>query len=601
MERKFIRNFCIISHIDHGKSTLADRFLELTNTVSKEKLRPQYLDSMNLEREKGITIKMHPVRMIYESKKDNQKYILNLIDTPGHTDFSYEVSRSLAAVEGAILLVDATQGIQAQTIFNFEMAKKQNLKIIGVVNKIDLKEANVSQTKKDLAKLLDQKEDEIFQISAKTGQNVDILLEAIIEKLPPPQKIENKETEKLKALLFDSKYDPFFGIIIFVRIFSGRVKTGDIIYFLNKKISSQVKEVGYFTPDLKANLEIKEGEIGYIKTGIKDPQAIRIGDTISNDENLKPLEGYRQIEPVLYLSFYPKNPDAFLALKNAFLKLKLQDPSLFFESEKKYSLGQGFKVGFLGLLHTEITIRRLKEEFNLEILATQPQVVFLAKLKNKKEIKIFSPQEFPHEGEVEEFLEPYYELEILIPDKYYDEVFKLLRNFKATIKDIIFFSSEKIILKAIAPLKEIICDFYENLKNITQGYGSFSLKFSHYQKTDLVKLEIKIAGKTEEIFSKIADREKAALEGRKIILKLKDVFPAQQFAVPLQAVVSNKVLAREDIPAKRKDVTAPLYGGDFTRKRKLLEKQKEGKKKLKEKSQISSVPSEVFLKMLSSN
>ena len=604
-----IRNFCIISHIDHGKSTLADRFLEITGTIPREKLKPQYLDSMNLEREKGITIKMHPVRMVLDIKnldvfkegsirdlEANQKFIFNLIDTPGHADFSYEVSRSLAAVEGAILLVDATQGIQAQTLYNFEMAKRQGLKIIGAVNKIDLKEARVEETKKELAKLMEASEEEIFEISAKTGKNVDLLLKAIIEKIPPPQKLYEGS---FKALIFDSKYDVYSGVILYVRIFSGKIKAGETIYFLNKKIQTKIKEVGYFTPELKPSLELKEGEIGYIKTNIKNPEEVIIGDTISTNLETKPLPGYSQIKPVLYLSLYPVNSDDFTILKTSISKLKLQDPAIYLEQESKYGLGQGFRVGFLGALHAEITIKRLKEEFNLDLLATTPQVVFKAVLKSGKEIEIYSAQDFPDLSLVSEMKEPYYELEILIPNQYYDQTYKLLRKYKGEIVETKFLGTEKMILKVIAPLKEIITDFYEDLKTITNGFGSFSANFYEYRKADLVKLEILIAGEKEELFSKIVDKDKAFEEGKKLLLKLKNVFPQQQFEVPLQAAVFGKIIAREDVAAKRKDVTAPLYGGDFTRKRKLLEKQKKGKKELKEKGQISKIPSEVFLKMFS--
>jgi GTP-binding protein LepA len=604
-----IRNFCIISHIDHGKSTLADRFLEITGTIPREKLKPQYLDSMNLEREKGITIKMHPVRMVLDIKnldvfkegsirdlEANQKFIFNLIDTPGHADFSYEVSRSLAAVEGAILLVDATQGIQAQTLYNFEMAKRQGLKIIGAVNKIDLKEARIEETKKELAKLMEASEEEIFEISAKTGKNVDLLLRAIIEKIPPPEKINE---DSFKALIFDSKYDSYSGVILYVRIFSGKIKAGETIYFLNKKIQTKIKEVGYFTPELKPFLELKEGEIGYIKTNIKNPEEVIIGDTISTNLETKPLPGYSQIKPVLYLSLYPVNSDDFTILKTSISKLKLQDPAIYLEQESKYGLGQGFRAGFLGALHAEITIKRLKEEFNLDLLATTPQVVFKAVLKSGKETDIYSAQDFPDLSLVSEMKEPYYELEILIPNQYYDQTYKLLRKYKGEIVETKFLGTEKMILKVIAPLKEIITDFYEDLKTITNGFGSFSANFYEYRRADLVKLEILIAGEKEELFSKIVDKDKAFEEGKKLLLKLKNVFPQQQFEVPLQAAVFGKIIAREDVAAKRKDVTAPLYGGDFTRKRKLLEKQKKGKKELKEKGQISKIPSEVFLKMFS--
>ncbi len=587
-----IRNFCIIAHIDSGKSTLADRFLELTDTIPKEKMRPQYLDMMDIERERGITIKMRPVRMEY------QGYILNLIDTPGHVDFSYEVSRSLAAVEGAILLVDATKGIQAQTLANLELAKRQNLVIIPAINKIDSPQAKIGETKTDLAKLLNIPENEIFEISAKYGTNVEQLLDAVIKKISSPKGVLEKP---LRALIFDSEYDSFKGVVSYVRVIDGEISPGNKIYLIQTKIESEAKEVGYFRPELKVAKELKAGEIGYIATGIKEPGKVRVGETITKLKDLKvePLSGYETPKPMVFASIYPENPDDFDALKEAMSKLKLNDASLSFESEMREFLGRGFRCGFLGTLHAEIVSERLRREFGLDLVISNPSVVYKIINQKEKEIFIYSPSDWPPSAEIKEAREPLVKIEIMTPTSYLGEVSDLLKNSEGNLIETKYFTSNKLLLIYEVPLRKIIIGFYDDLKSRTQGFASMNYKILGYRPGDLVQLEILIAGKREEAFSKIVPKASAFKEGKRIVEKLKEVLPSQLFSVSLQAAVSGKIIARETMKAKGRDVTAPLYGGDYTRKRKLLEKQKKGKKELKEKGRIQ-IPPKVFLEMFRS-
>jgi len=586
---KNIRNFSIVAHIDSGKSTLADRFLELTGTVPKEKMRPQYLDTMDLERGRGITIKMHPVRMEYKG------YVLNLIDTPGHVDFSYEVSRSLAAVEGVILLVDATKGIQAQTIANLELAKKQNLVIISAVNKIDSPQAKIAETKNDLAKLLEGPQEEVFEISAKYGTNVEKLLEAVIKKIPCP---EGNPEKPLRALIFDSKYDPFKGVIAFVRVIDGKVSSGEKIYLIQTKTEGEVKELGYFKPEFVAKAELKAGEVGYIATGIREPEKVRVGETITKLKisDVIPLPGYQEPKPMVFASIYPENPDDFDLLKTALVKLKLNDASLSFEPEIREFLGRGFRCGFLGTLHAEITSERLRQEFGLDLVISNPQVLYKIINKKGKENFIYSSSDWPEATEIKEAQEPWIKIEIMTPTSYLGEVSELLKSYEGKLIETKYFTSDKSLLICLAPLRKIIIGFYDDLKSKSQGFASMNYEFLGYRPADLVKLETLIAGRKEEAFSKIVPEAKAYQEGKRMIEKLKEVLPSQLFSVPLQAVVSGKIIARETIKAKRRDVTQPLYGGDYTRKRKLLEKQKKGKRELKEKGRVR-IPPEVFLKM----
>jgi GTP-binding protein LepA len=590
MEQKQIRNFCIIAHIAHGKSTLADRFLELTQTVPKEKMQPQYLNSMDLERERGITIKMQPVRMEYRG------YILNLIDTPGHVDFSYEVSRSLAAVEGAILLVDATRGIQAQTLANLELAKKQNLKIIPAINKIDSPQAMTKEAQEELSYLLDISPEEIFLISAKTGENVDKILDAVIEKIPPPTM---KEGSQFRALIFGSKFDPFQGVVAYVRVVDGEIETNEKIYLLQQKAEGEAKEIGHFKPELKKTQGLTSGEIGYIATGIKEPGKIRVGDTIAKDIRAEPLPGYQEPKPMVFASLYPQSADDFDALKDALGKLKLKDASLTYELESQETLGRGFRCGFLGTLHAEIVSERLRREFGLDLVISRPSVVYKIINQKNEEVLIFSPSEWPEETRIKEIQEPWVMLEILTPKDYVGNVLELASHLKGIYQKSNYFSSGKVSLSYEVPLRQIIVGFYDNLKSVSRGFASMNYEVLGYRTGDLVKLEILVSGKKEEAFSKIVMRGEAFEEGKKMVQRLKEVLPPQLYAVALQACISGKIIARETIGANRRDVIAPLYGGDYTRKRKLLEQQKKGKKDMKEKGEIR-IPPKVFLEMFQS-
>ncbi len=585
---KKLRNWVIISHIDHGKSTLADRFLELTNTIPKNKMKHRFLDMMDLEQEKGITIKMQPVRMNYGD------YILNLIDTPGHIDFSYEVSRSLAAVEGAVLLVDATKGIQAQTIHNLELAQTQKLTIIPAVNKIDLSQGQVEESRKELAQLLGISEKEVFLISGKHGTNVKELLETIIKQVPEPKGSIEKP---LKALIFDSKYDAFKGILAYVRVFDGEIKSGDNFYLMASKIKGEVKEVGIFSPQLKPIKNLKAGEIGYIATGIKEPGKVMVGDTITNlDSKINALPGYKEPKSVVFASFYPENSDDFELLKKGLAQLKLNDAALNFEPETKKVLGRGFRCGFLGSLHIEIVSERLRREFGLNLIISRPQVSYKIVNQKDEEIFIYSAGDWPDLLQIKESQEPWMKLEVITPQQFLGPVLKLLKQSRGIQIETKYLLSDRSLLIYEVPLREIIIDFYDKLKGVSQGFASMNYEMIGYKKGDLVKLEILIAGEKEQAFSTIVPKKKAFEEGKSMVKKLKKVLPSQLFSVPLQAIVQGKVIARETIRAKRKDVTASLYGGDVTRKRKLLERQKRGKKELKEKGKVH-IPSKIFLEM----
>lgn len=564
--------------------------MEVTGTVPIDKMKPQYLDSMDLEREKGITIKMQPVRMEYMG------YTLNLIDTPGHVDFSYEVSRSLAAVEGAVLLVDATKGIQAQTVANLELAKKQNLVIIPVINKIDSPQARLEETKEELSILLGISPDEIFSISAKLGTNVKELLNRVIEKVPSPK----GDLEKpFRSLIFGSQFDSFQGVIAYVRVMEGRIFQEEKIHLLQLKAEGKSKEIGYFKPDLRKAGELVAGEIGYIATGIKEPGKVTVGDTISKTLDVLPLPGYKEPKPMVFASLYPEAAEDFDPLKDALSKLKLKDASLTYELESQETLGRGFRCGFLGSLHAEIVSERLRREFSLNLVISRPSVVYKIIIQKDKEVLIFSPSDWPSSNEIKEIKEPWVKMEIIVPQAYLGQVMDLVKNIKGVFLKQDYLGSEKMILIYEVPLREIIVGFYDNLKGVTQGFASMNYEVLGYRTGDLVKLEILVAGKKEEAFSKIVRREEDFLEGKKIVSKLKDVLPPQLFAVSLQAAVSGKIIARETISAKRRDVIAPLYGGDYTRKRKLLEQQKKGKKDLKLKGQIR-IPQKVFLEMFQS-
>ncbi len=593
-----IRNFCIIAHIDHGKSTLADRFLELTGTIEKRKMQEQYLDQMELERERGITIKLQPVRMKYG------EYILNLIDTPGHVDFSYEVSRSLAAVEGAILLVDASKGIQAQTLANLNLAQNQGLKIIPVINKIDLPNARTAQIKEELSNLLSIEQEEILEISAKNGINVESVLERVIKDVPPPG-VESGE--RLKCLIFDSSFDAYKGVIAYVRVFSGSLKREEKITTYATGAKADIIEVGYFLPTLKVSDSISAGEIGYIATGLKDPGLIRVGDTITNFEfrplaggsnlGFKPLDGYKEPKPMVFASFFPENADDYDDLRDGLGKLKLTDASLIYEPESSSGLGRGFRLGFLGMLHVEIISERLKREFGLNLIISTPSVEYSVKLKSNEEVKIRSAAFLPDPSRIENIAEPVVNLELISPSGYLGSIMDLVSHFRNTYISTGYLGKDTVILKYRVPLAEIVTDFYDKLKSVSSGYASMSYELAGTEVADLVRLDIFLAEDMVEPFSRIIPREKAQYEGREMVLKLKDIIPPQWFQVAIQAAIGGKIIARETIRARRKDVTGYLYGGDITRKKKLLEKQKKGKKKMEESGKVN-LTQEVFLKML---
>ena len=590
------RNFVIIAHIDAGKSTLADRLLELTGTIEKRKMQEQYLDTMELERERGITIKLQPVKMQYKD------YVLNLIDTPGHVDFSYEVSRSLAAVEGAILLVDATKGVQAQTLANLHLAQQQNLKIIPVINKIDLPNARTQQIKEELSYLLTIEPEDILEISAKLGTGVDKVLEKIIAEVPSPAL---SESTQLKALIFDSAFDTYKGVIAYVRVFSGEVKGGQKITTYATKAQADIIEVGYFSPSLVKSGGLGAGETGYIATGLKDPNLIRVGDTITNQnidistyQNFQPLAGYKEPRPMVFASFFPENAEDYDTLKDALSKLKLTDASLVYEPESSVGLGRGFRLGFLGMLHVEIISERLKREFGLNLIISSPSVEYEIEIKSKSEkLKIRSASQLPDPSKIESIAEPIVNLEIITPTSYVGSVMELVSTFRNIYLGTDYLGKETAVIKYEAPLSEIITDFYDKLKSVSSGYASMSYEPKDLKRGNLVRLDILIANDLVEPFSRIVPEEKAYYEGMAMAAKLKEVIPPQWFEVAIQAAIGGKIIARETIKARRKDVTGYLYGGDVTRKMKLLEKQKKGKKKMKEFGRVN-LPQEVFLKML---
>ena len=589
MDQKNIRNFCIISHVDHGKSTLADRLLELTKTVEKRKMKKQFLDMMDLEREKGITIKLQPVRMEY------QDFILNLIDTPGHVDFAYEVSRSLAAVEGTILMVDASQGVQAQTLANLHFAEEQKLVIIPVLNKIDLPNAQVEETIQEMCQMLQVEEEEIIKISAKQGTNIDKVLEAVIEKIPAPN---GKPEDKLRALIFDSDYDPYKGVIAYVKVVDGQVKSRDKTMMFASKAQAEVIETGIFKPNLVKADCLSAGEIGYIATGLKNLEQCQVGDTITlADSIIQPLLGYKKINSVVFASFYPVESSDHDLLKESLDKLKLSDASLRYEPESCEGLGRGFRCGFLGMLHLEIILERLKREYQLNLIVTLPSVTYQIIDNDNKKIIISSPEDMPEINKIKSIKEPWVCLEVITPNLYLGSIMKLLEGMRSEYQDTQYLGTERVLVKYNTALSEIVVDFYDKLKNITSGYASMNYEIIGYYPGDLIKMDILIAGEKKEAFSRIIHKENAYQEARGLVKKLKQAIPKQLFAVSLQAIIGGKVIARETISAMRKDVTGYLYGGDYSRKKKLLEKQKKGKKKMKAIGKMN-IPQEVFLKVL---
>ena len=594
-----IRNFCIIAHIDHGKSTLADRFLELTGTVERRKMKEQFLDQMDLEREKGITIKMQPVRMHYT--KDGQEYILNLIDTPGHADFSYEVSRSLAAVEGAILLVDATKGVQAQTLAHLNHAKAQGLTVIPCINKIDSPLARVQEVAKEIVKLLSITQEDIFRISAKEGIGIKEVLDAVIDTVPAPR---GEESKPFRALIFDSRFDAFKGIVAFVRVVDGSLLPHEKIVLLGTDVESLVKEVGSFSPAETVEESLRAGEIGYIATGIKEPERVRIGDTVTkseirNSKSEMALPGFTIPKPVVFVSLYPQDPNEFDALQDALSKLKLNDPALSYAIESKEALGRGFRCGFLGVLHSEIISERIEREYKIQMVISRPSVEFSIIMNNGKALSVKVPSDWPAPNMVKSMEESWAAVEVITPGAFLSATLQFLRGFEGSKSEVEDLGEEKFLLRYEMPLRELIGDFHDKLKSVTQGMASMDYKILGMRPANLVKLEFRIAGAIEEALSMVVPESHAYQEGKKVVEKLKEVLGPQLFEVALQATVGSRILARETISARRKDVTAPLYGGDVTRKNKLLEIQKKGKKELKAKGRVV-IPTRVFLDLFRS-
>jgi len=608
-----IRNFSIISHVDAGKSTLADRLLELTATIPKEKMRPQYLDQLSLERERGITIKLQPVTMKW------QGYTLNLIDTPGHVDFSYEVSRSLAATEGALLLVDARNGLEAQTVANFYLARALQLKIIPIVNKIDLPDVDVNLRKKELVDFVGVALDEVLCVSAKYGEGVEKILEEIIKKIPPPGTVQylapptgdrskilrspDEGQKPFRALIFDSFFDEYRGVIIYVRVIEGKIKLSEKIKFFNNKITADVEDIGIFTPELKSSGELMSGQIGYLATGLKEIKLARIGETIflEKDEKIgkiiEPLKGFSPPQPMVFAGFYPRSGDDFEKFKKALEKIALNDPSIDLRPEHLKSLGFGFRLGFLGPLHLEIISERLKREYQIELIITPPTTEYRLTLEQDKTMLIRSPHEFP-EGKIKKVEERLVKINIMVTKEHFGKVTKFLENFSAENRDRFIFGridylGSSCLIEFQIPLSLLIQNFYDKLKSASHGFASYSYELGEFCEVEVNKLDILIADKKIEQLSILVYKDKAYERARNLLLKLKEVLPPQLFEVKLQAAIGGKIVAAERISARRKDVTAPLYGGDVTRKKKLLAKQKKGKKKMARKGEVS-IPMEVY-------
>jgi len=593
---EFIRNFCIIAHIDHGKSTLADRFLEITGTVSKERMQEQVLDDMDLERERGITIKSHPIRMMYKSNS-GQEYQFNLIDTPGHVDFSYEVSRSLAACEGAILVVDASQGIEAQTLTNIYLALENDLAIIPVLNKIDLPSAHPDEVRRQVAELLGIDPSTILGCSAKTGEGVAPILERVIEQIPAPKNCIDKP---LKTLVFDSKFDSFRGAVAYVRVFEGQLKRGDQIKFFSTGREYDVDEIGYFKMGRVPSKTLINGEVGYVIANVRTVSDIKTGDTITTRLNgaAEPVEGYREIKPMVFSGLYPVDKADYENLRSALEKLKLNDSSITWEPETSAALGFGFRAGFLGLLHMEIVQERLDREFNVDIITTVPNVKYKILLKNGDEVFIESPAQMPSMQEIEGINEPLAKLQIITPTDFTGVIMKLCEEKRARLAGMEYLEPTRVCLHYTIPLQEMIIDFFDRLKSCSKGYASMDYEFQGFQRETLVKMDILINGDPVDAFSTIVHRDKAYQFGLDITSKLKELIPRQQFEVAIQAAIGSKIVARTTVKAYRKDVTSKCYGGDISRKRKLLEKQKEGKKRMKQIGCVE-VPQEAFLAVLS--
>lgn len=591
---KNIRNFCIIAHIDHGKSTLADRLLELTDTISERQQQQQVLDSMDLERERGITIKSHAIQMNYHY--NNEDYVLNLIDTPGHVDFSYEVSRSIAACEGALLVVDATQGIQAQTISNLYLALEHELSIIPVLNKIDMENAMIDEVSDQMIDLLGCSPDEIIAVSAKTGYQVEEILKAIVERIPPPQ---GDPEAPLQALIFDSVFNSFRGIIAFFRIFNGTIRTNDFVKFVATGKEYHADEIGILGLERKSCNELSAGNVGYIISGIKSAKEVKVGDTITHVERPcdKPIEGFNNVKPMVFAGIYPVDADEYEELRSSLEKLQLNDASLVFEPESSAALGFGFRCGFLGLLHMEIVQERLDREFDMDVITTVPNVSYKVYTTKGEVIDVYNPSGLPDPTQIQHIEEPYIRANIITKAEFVGAIMKLCIEKRGTLVNQTYLTTDRIELIVDLPLGEIVFDFYDKLKSISKGYASFDYHITGYKEANLVKLDILLNGDSVDALSTLIHRDNAYNFGRRICEKLKELIPRQQFDIAIQAAIGSKIIARETVKALRKDVTAKCYGGDITRKRKLLEKQKKGKKRMRQIGNVE-VPQSAFLAVL---
>ena len=592
-----IRNFCIIAHIDHGKSTLADRLLERTGTITEREMKEQTLDDMDLERERGITIKSHAVRMTHTTRGTD--YTLNLIDPPGHVDFTYEVSRALKACEGAILLVDAAQGIEAQTISNLWLALEQDLEIIPVINKVDLPVARPDEVAQSLEDLIGEPAEDILQISAKTGEGVDEMLDMLIDRIPAPS---GDPDAPLRALIFDSIYDAYRGSVVYARLFDGTLEKGDTMTFMSNQKEYDAEELGILRMGRQKVDTLTAGDVGYIIGSVKDIQDTRVGDTITLARNPaeKPIPGFEEVKPMVFSGIYPTDTDDFEELRGALEKLQLNDASLTYEPESSSALGFGFRVGFLGLLHMEIIQERLEREFDLDLITTVPNVEYRVELEDNKDgeyVEVDTPEEMPHYGDIKAVYEPYVSADIITPDDYIGNVIQLCEDRRGIYGSQEWLDTQTVKINYELPLADIVFDFYDKLKSVSRGYASFDYEFTDYRESDLVKLSILINEEPAEPLSTIVHRDKAYEVGRKLCKKLKDVIPKQLFEIPIQASIGSRIVARETIKARRKDVTAKCYGGDVSRKKKLLEEQKEGKKRMKQMGEID-VPQEAFLAIL---
>ena len=590
-----IRNFCIIAHIDHGKSTLADRLLEHTGTLSNKQMREQVLDTMDLERERGITIKSHPIRMVYKAK-DGNDYLFNLIDTPGHVDFTYEVSRSLAACEGAILVVDAVQGIQAQTVSNMYLAAGNGLEILPVINKIDMPAARVEGVEQEIDDLLGATPDEIVKVSAREGLNIEALLEAIVARVPPPK---GDRGGKLKALIFDCFYDTYKGSVVYVRVMEGRVKKGDLVRMWSKGTSFEAMETGYFRIEMIPADVLEAGEVGYLVTGIKDIHEIKVGDTITLDANPcdEPLPGYVDVKPMVFSGLYPVEAEDYEELREALDKLRLNDSSFIYEPETSVALGFGFRCGFLGLLHMEVIQERLEREYNLDLITTMPNVEYIVRTKSGEELVVDNPAQFPPEGKIEHVREPFVRVEIVTPAEYVGGIMTLNQERRGAYIEMTYVTRDRAVLRYDMPLAEILIDYYDRLKSLSRGYASLDYDYIGHRESNVVRLDIALNGDPVDALSMIVHHDSAFMIGREMASKLKEVIPRQMYEVAIQAVIGNKVISRTNVKALRKNVTAKCYGGDISRKRKLLEKQKEGKRRMKMVGKVE-IPQEAFLAVL---